>query len=459
MFGLLATIIAFKKGHTTFGMVTGIWTALALVVAGMGYAAYAIGPGALFFFIALGMENLNKKEIDTEATANRIVYYCKACGNTWNAYKGAAATNCPQCKGPFFRTDVPLSSWNYMSDEDKEYAKEQWKRGIYYIPKVNIPVTAKSETPEKENENLPANYNPRVVLYCKNCGKIVDVLRSEASQPHTCPSCKGQMLNTDCKLLTWDTSSKAEKKQLKEQWNAMSIAAPAVADVTSDTVAIEQPNVAIPSQADARTVSTQLFCRSCGKPLVEGAKFCRECGTPTLSVADPESTKVDEVIRFPNRCGKCGNTLFEGQKFCNKCGTPVEQSVLSPVIRIPAVEDSPATESFVSVTPKENAEPAGQKALDLSSLPAALRRAYIFIEDEEWDRAEEYLEKVLDEEPENAYAYLGKAMAAVKVSTPTLPTASEMMALMSRKEYARAKRFADPELSRVVAGWEKQVEE
>ena len=45
-----------------------------------------------------------------------------------------------------------------------------------------------------------------------------------------------------------------------------------------------------------------------------------------------------------------------------------------------------------------------------------LKRAFIFLEDGDFIRADEYCEKVLDLDPENAYAYLGKLMAELKVN-------------------------------------------
>ena len=45
-----------------------------------------------------------------------------------------------------------------------------------------------------------------------------------------------------------------------------------------------------------------------------------------------------------------------------------------------------------------------------------LKRAFMFLEDGNWSEADEYCEKVLDIEPENAKAYLGKLMAEYKIS-------------------------------------------
>ncbi len=50
------------------------------------------------------------------------------------------------------------------------------------------------------------------------------------------------------------------------------------------------------------------------------------------------------------------------------------------------------------------------------SLEALIRRAYIFLEDKEWERADDYFEQALDLEPENAKAYLGKLMAELRIS-------------------------------------------
>ncbi len=44
-----------------------------------------------------------------------------------------------------------------------------------------------------------------------------------------------------------------------------------------------------------------------------------------------------------------------------------------------------------------------------------LKRAFIFLEDGDWDSADEYCEKVLDLDPECAQAYLGKLMADLRV--------------------------------------------
>ena len=48
-----------------------------------------------------------------------------------------------------------------------------------------------------------------------------------------------------------------------------------------------------------------------------------------------------------------------------------------------------------------------------------IERAFLFLEDGDWNSADEYCEKVLDQDPKNAHAYLAKLMAELHVSKKT----------------------------------------
>lgn len=61
---------------------------------------------------------------------------------------------------------------------------------------------------------------------------------------------------------------------------------------------------------------------------------------------------------------------------------------------------------------KETVAVNGNTGTDTEPL---LKRAFMFLEDGNWSEADEYCEKVLDIEPENAEAYLGKLMAEYKI--------------------------------------------
>lgn len=50
-----------------------------------------------------------------------------------------------------------------------------------------------------------------------------------------------------------------------------------------------------------------------------------------------------------------------------------------------------------------------------ASIASLIRRVFLFLEDGDWESADEYCERALDMEPENAQAWLGKLMAEMKV--------------------------------------------
>ena len=81
-----------------------------------------------------------------------------------------------------------------------------------------------------------------------------------------------------------------------------------------------------------------------------------------------------------------------------------------------------------------------------------LKRAFMFLEDGDWASADEYCEKVLDQDPECAQAYLGKLMAELKIRKPEgLKSCSEPFD--NRPSYQKVMRFADDELKAKVNGY------
>lgn len=71
------------------------------------------------------------------------------------------------------------------------------------------------------------------------------------------------------------------------------------------------------------------------------------------------------------------------------------------------VLDAGKTEKKPAET-KASASAANSNGGDVETL---LKRVFMFLEDKDWDEADTYCEKVLDIDPENATAYLGKLMA------------------------------------------------
>ena len=91
-----------------------------------------------------------------------------------------------------------------------------------------------------------------------------------------------------------------------------------------------------------------------------------------------------------------------------------------------------------------------QQAAQTNTAPL-LRRAFMFLEDGEWQSADEYCEKVLDLDPENAEAYLGKLMAELHVRTrDTLKDQPEPF--NDRNNYKKAYRFGDEKLKARLSG-------
>lgn len=87
-----------------------------------------------------------------------------------------------------------------------------------------------------------------------------------------------------------------------------------------------------------------------------------------------------------------------------------------------------------------------------------LKRAFMFLEDGNWQEADAYCERVLDQEPENAQAYLGKLMAELRVCKQEgLRDCKEPFD--SRNNYQKTLRFADSALSEELKGYITHINE
>jgi len=85
-----------------------------------------------------------------------------------------------------------------------------------------------------------------------------------------------------------------------------------------------------------------------------------------------------------------------------------------------------------------------------------LERAFMFLEDGDWQSADEYCEKVLDQDPKNAQAYLGKLMAELKVKKQdSLKNCAEPFD--HSNNYQKAIRFADEKLRTALIGYIEDI--
>ena len=121
--------------------------------------------------------------------------------------------------------------------------------------------------------------------------------------------------------------------------------------------------------------------------------------------------------------------------------------VVRGIRKVITVEESiPATP--VALVNTVQSTPAGVGPL--------LERAFIFLEDSEWDRADDFLEQVLNQDPRNAYAYLGKLMAEFHIKkTEELQNSTRLFDESSN--YKRALRYGDESLKEQLEGYVRAI--
>ena len=87
------------------------------------------------------------------------------------------------------------------------------------------------------------------------------------------------------------------------------------------------------------------------------------------------------------------------------------------------------------------AAPAAVNAAANATVDSLLDRAWMFLEDEDYQKAHEYLERVLDIDPRNSRAYLGNVLATLQI--PSLAAIdTKVVCLDTFKDFERAMRFA-----------------
>lgn len=91
-----------------------------------------------------------------------------------------------------------------------------------------------------------------------------------------------------------------------------------------------------------------------------------------------------------------------------------------------------------------------------ASVESLLKRAKIFLEDSDWPTANAYCDTVLDTEPENAEAYLGKLMAELQV-TEREKLADLAEPFDSNENYKKIVRFANDELLNEILGYVEHI--
>ena len=93
-----------------------------------------------------------------------------------------------------------------------------------------------------------------------------------------------------------------------------------------------------------------------------------------------------------------------------------------------------------------------------ANIAPLLKRAFMFLEDGDWQSANEYCEKVLDMDPENAQAYLGKLMAELQVRRQE-ELADRAQPFDGYGNYQKALRFADEQFAATLKGYITHINE
>ena len=100
---------------------------------------------------------------------------------------------------------------------------------------------------------------------------------------------------------------------------------------------------------------------------------------------------------------------------------------------------------------KQDAPQAAASNPASATVQSLLKRAFMFLEDGEWQRADEYAEKVLDIDPENGEAYLAKAMSGLNKLTRSAMNDASGIALNANIQ--KALRFGSESLKNEINGY------
>ena len=87
-----------------------------------------------------------------------------------------------------------------------------------------------------------------------------------------------------------------------------------------------------------------------------------------------------------------------------------------------------------------------------------LKRAFMFLEDGEWSRTDDFCEQVLNQDPENAQAYLGKLMSELHIRRQEdLPNCEQPF--NNSNNYQKAVRFGGEKLAGILSGYIDHINE
>lgn len=93
-----------------------------------------------------------------------------------------------------------------------------------------------------------------------------------------------------------------------------------------------------------------------------------------------------------------------------------------------------------------------------SNISPLLKRAFMFLEDGDWQSADEYCEKALDIDPENAQAYLGKLLVELKIKKIS-ELKKSVTIIENNQYYKKAVRYSDEKLNAILISINESIKE
>ena len=146
------------------------------------------------------------------------------------------------------------------------------------------------------------------------------------------------------------------------------------------------------------------------------------------------------------QCLECGTFSSDDTMFCSVCGKRFSGTTDLPVVENNQSENEQTHNYDEKITSTTHPE----------VLPL-LQRVTLFLEDSEFDRADEYCERILDMEPTNADAYLGKLLVEFRCTTREQLRQCQV-SIADSKNYAKIMRFGDGTQKSFVINAEKAIQ-
>lgn len=193
------------------------------------------------------------------------------------------------------------------------------------------------------------------------------------------------------------------------------------------------------------------FCKNCGFQISDEVAFCGKCGT---KIAEEKKEAI---------CNKCGNVIEEDLFFCSKCGTrKVEVKQASTINYEPniPVPNTFKNELYIKKIIQDNDKEITVEGTTLvegvTSIEALIRRANLFLEDGDFSSANKYFERILDQNPEEPRAYIGKLMVDLQICFETQLSQSEKR-FSENKNFIKAIRSLNENLKEIYNGYNQAV--